>query len=451
MIRMKTVAVITLAFLFCFQTLLAYQMPIRSKKLGKMNVKLSTLKLGPGEANNIDMLFPRITLAITNKKGSEAFAHYQTLKRMTPNISTLMLLEIITIILKSPIASTCDDFLSTLLSDAEQGLLSTPNKRYRRGIEEIVSLFLVLLNNNEMTFDSSAWNIMNRLVQSTYQSGFRLSSRLRSRIIKTTVVLRRYRELRKLQDSLFYVPLPEAFSLDNALRVLLEIDPVACLHMFASYSAQLLIRRQMTVCETFDSSPKISQRREEELVIPTPNSFGYVIRALMKVVKSNETYYVHKNSSDAMSFSIIDLVRLSADYGQLTSGLAVTALKACRVSGSADWQTAMEIYNLAKLVVRTEDFAGGLIIAKVSTKSDDNLMNQVSSPVLLAGSQALNVPKNTSKSESVALQRLGVLPSIIYGQSAVIMAQGGAEAQTFQVMCEMLEAGYLFLFQQLLV
>ena len=35
----------------------------------------------------------------------------------------------------------------------------------------------------------------------------------------------------------------------------------------------------------------------------------------------------------------------------------------------------------------------------------------------------------------------GALPAIVYGQTLAALAKGGAEAQTFQVLCEMLEAG----------
>ena len=36
---------------------------------------------------------------------------------------------------------------------------------------------------------------------------------------------------------------------------------------------------------------------------------------------------------------------------------------------------------------------------------------------------------------------LRTIPSIVYGQAVVTMAKGGAESQSYQVFCEMLEAG----------
>ena len=39
------------------------------------------------------------------------------------------------------------------------------------------------------------------------------------------------------------------------------------------------------------------------------------------------------------------------------------------------------------------------------------------------------------------LRVLRTIPSIVYGQAVVTMAKGGAESQSYQVFCEMLEAG----------
>ena len=41
------------------------------------------------------------------------------------------------------------------------------------------------------------------------------------------------------------------------------------------------------------------------------------------------------------------------------------------------------------------------------------------------------------------LRVLRTIPSIVYGQAVVTMAKGGAEAQTYQIFCEMLEAGVI--------
>ena len=46
-------------------------------------------------------------------------------------------------------------------------------------------------------------------------------------------------------------------------------------------------------------------------------------------------------------------------------------------------------------------------------------------------------------SRDTGLRVLKVIPSIVYGQAVVTMAKGGAESQTYQIFCEMLEAGII--------
>lgn len=90
--------------------------------------------------------------------------------------------------------------------------------------------------------------------------------------------------------------------------------------------------------------------------------------------------------------NILTMLNAAIDHsGYLTPQLIVSALSACREID--DWQSALQVYNLAKTAVRD----GRL---KVKT-----------------------------------------LPSIIYGQTLVVLAKGGAESQTFQLICDMLEAG----------
>ena len=51
--------------------------------------------------------------------------------------------------------------------------------------------------------------------------------------------------------------------------------------------------------------------------------------------------------------------------------------------------------------------------------------------------------KTISLSRDTGLRVLKVIPSIVYGQAVVTMAKGGAESQTYQIFCEMLEAGII--------
>lgn len=75
--------------------------------------------------------------------------------------------------------------------------------------------------------------------------------------------------------------------------------------------------------------------------------------------------------------------------------------------------------------------------AKEAVKEKDGLKNSLVSKnkdVKSAGSPIL------SQSPS-GLRVITAIPSIVYGQAVVTMAKGGAETQTFQIFCEMLEAG----------
>ena len=58
-------------------------------------------------------------------------------------------------------------------------------------------------------------------------------------------------------------------------------------------------------------------------------------------------------------------------------------------------------------------------------------------------SKTTNNMKTVSLSRDTGLRVLKVIPSIVYGQAVVTMAKGGAESQTYQIFCEMLEAGII--------
>ena len=53
----------------------------------------------------------------------------------------------------------------------------------------------------------------------------------------------------------------------------------------------------------------------------------------------------------------------------------------------------------------------------------------------------VNSPKTAVQTRDTGLRVLRVIPSIVYGQAVVTMAKGGAESQSYQIFCEMLEAG----------
>ena len=61
----------------------------------------------------------------------------------------------------------------------------------------------------------------------------------------------------------------------------------------------------------------------------------------------------------------------------------------------------------------------------VNVKSVNGAKNQNQTPVATENGQRV----------------LRTIPSIVYGQAVVTMAKGGAESQSYQVFCEMLEAG----------
>jgi hypothetical protein len=58
--------------------------------------------------------------------------------------------------------------------------------------------------------------------------------------------------------------------------------------------------------------------------------------------------------------------------------------------------------------------------------------------------KTVNGGKNQNQDSAATengLRVLRTIPSIVYGQAVVTMAKGGAESQSYQVFCEMLEAG----------
>jgi hypothetical protein len=135
--------------------------------------------------------------------------------------------------------------------------------------------------------------------------------------------------------------------------------------------------------------------------------YAYAMKALASHSLQNKN-----NSIQLFPNQNIIVVKLCeivlATNKKVTPSLLITALSACR--DMDDWRSALQVYELAKISLKN-----GLLV--------NNFRN--------------NTPAGGGDE---VLQRL---PSIIYGQTIVTLARGGVEAQTFQVVCEMLEAGML--------
>lgn len=116
------------------------------------------------------------------------------------------------------------------------------------------------------------------------------------------------------------------------------------------------------------------------------------------VAKSTEINIIqslkHCYNSRACRSKTQELVAEAEESNQLTVSVALTALNNCR--SCSDWKTALKIY----LVLKNEGIR--------SRKGG---------------------------------HRVYEIPGIIYGQTAITLARGGAEAQTYQLFAEMLSAG----------
>jgi len=195
---------------------------------------------------------------------------------------------------------------------------------------------------------------------------------------------------------------------------------------------------------------------------------------------------------DAKIAAVMYLLRYAEESNDLSTGLVVTAIAACREL--RDWQNAFHVYNTAKLAAKEGRFfdvsatsvvpkryvakdghppsgtpervlpmlqglslekgrkggkAGGVklprpsALAAIDAVGDADTATATAAPVAIpiATGPATRASTTTASSGSGARRPAVGLPSIVYGQAVVTMAKGGAESQTFQIFCEMLEAG----------
>ena len=207
---------------------------------------------------------------------------------------------------------------------------------------------------------------------------FKLNSNMKAAFIRCVIVSKRLHDIYESLPTLFKSPLPPAFSLENCMRMTVSENPKLCIEIFEQYSHHL--------SDDNDDDYKLGAR-----------IYSYAIQAYCSIGECEKT------------MSLLSQAKL---YHQLSVGLVVTALMACRRL-EASLKLTQDIFNLVKEHVRGIAEAG-----KIRRNNDVN---------------------GHSESNLYDYFEDGIIPDIIYGLTISNLAQGGAEIQTYQLLCEILE------------
>lgn len=219
-----------------------------------------------------------------------------------------------------------------------------------------------------------------------------LSVASRTKACKMAVRTRAARDLAELVPLLFQSPLPSSETLDNVMRVLENAHPQEALVAFNAF----VMAPQLTAEQT-----------------PTVPCYLRAITAVAALVRKHS-----KAQAGLADKLLLPILQHALDHDCLSISMIVNALVLCRELGEMGvaWQTSMALYTMAKLAVK----AGKLFAWEKIGQ----------------GEGAPGGKHVFQKSAS-----LDKLPSVVYGQALITFARGGAEAQTYLLVCEMLESG----------
>ena len=102
-----------------------------------------------------------------------------------------------------------------------------------------------------------------------------------------------------------------------------------------------------------------------------------------------------------------------------------------------DWRAAHEVYRVSKRLLSS----GALLESPLKQETRVHLADDRDRDRTLQFSSTQNYTVGSRGDEDATLPPARVLPSAVYGLTLISLAQGGAEAQAFQVCSEMLSAG----------
>jgi hypothetical protein len=134
----------------------------------------------------------------------------------------------------------------------------------------------------------------------------------------------------------------------------------------------------------------------------------------------------------------------------------------CILRDLEDWQGAYQIYSIVKVACQEGRFFDSTLGTireernKIPSRNDKKVKE-----VVKDGLKNSLVSKNKDVKSTVSpilsqspsgLRVITAIPSIVYGQAVVTMAKGGAESQTFQIFCEMLEVyTYVYIYMHIYI
>ena len=276
--------------------------------------------------------------------------------------------------------------------------------------------------------DHFGWSLAYFVIK---QINFKLNADLKSKFIKLSVVLKRQDDLIEIIPVLFETPLPNILSLENLMRLYINTNPSICIDLFNLYNNN---SNNHT-----NQSSKYQQLIEKDDYQMSSYCFSCYIRAALLILRANKESFdfssrpqyhhiYHLNSTndkpnnssmsqEELQDNILNALTTAKQTDQLSVGLVSTALSACK--DFDDWRITLEISNIVK--------------SYISSKNEK---------IQITNKKQLLVRKNSSSNYTKYSNDFfenGIIPEIVYGQIISNLAQGGAEAQVYQILCEILE------------
>ena len=309
-----------------------------------------------------------------------------------------------------------------------ESALQSSSSRQKQSFRHVNNCLLLFITSSSSSIDYANSNMNSKSEENSAQIGVRnnrshwdrvksylilaqknhipLNSAVKSKALKCAVQSKaNISDLILLNKLLFQdsSSLPDAFSFENYLRLTFSSHPKRTCQSFGQYILQV---------------EKNSTGKAIHLAVPTAPSFVYLFKAISSLLLQNvsmaeiSTYFtpssttISSNSSSISSHSsgessilktplLMRLFNFAVTYQKLSIGNIVTCIMAMK---------------------EAKDFAGLHAV-------------YVKSKLLAKEGSSSGVPEDK------------LLPSIVYGQVVVSLAKLGAESLTYQVICDMLEAG----------
>lgn len=294
-----------------------------------------------------------------------------------------------------------------------------------------------------------------------------LSRSMKAAYITCLAVNRCPTSLQGLADAVHHVfsePLPDVANLEKFMSFLHEEYPLAVLEAISPYfipnphqsGANLQLSSK---CFTFAMKCAVKALLSIQYASPTVSASRSV---LLYNLKNSVTATATDAAAETQSAGkyvpalmgekglIVALVQRERDLGLLDMPLLLQALSSCREVEDA--QAAWQVYGIAKQLSREGKLSRAhepMMVnpGEVSQQKDKASSADFTASAMISGrATATSGTKITENFRSqgdgangidnirqLAVTPVPSLPSIVYGQTAVALAKGGAEAQTFQV------------------